>query len=288
MDKMKIFITWSGPQSRAVAEALKEYLPVIVNDFAPWLSTANIDKGANWGTELTAALATARAGIICLTPTNLEEPWILFEAGAIAKAVTEKPLACTLLIGLKSSEVSGPLALFQDTKPTHDDLLQLVKTLNSALGEDAVKEKQLERAFDLVWPELERKLDNLPADASTKRPQRSDRELLEEIVDTVRSTSHDDSVLLKFAAERIAEISARLATLEDARFHQPEPLRGLRSYWDMLYETPIAQTPEETKTLGRRTSVQEGPTLSRMAAAMRKEAKEAAEKASKTDPKKAK
>jgi hypothetical protein len=80
---MDIFITWSGPRSLAVAEALKKYLPLIVNAFNPWLSKANIDKGAYWGVELTAALATSRAGIICLTPSNLTEPWILFESGAM-------------------------------------------------------------------------------------------------------------------------------------------------------------------------------------------------------------
>jgi hypothetical protein len=83
---------------------------MIVNAFNPWLSKKSIEKGVNWSIELTAALAKAKAGIICLTPSNLVEPWILFEAGAVAKAVTEKPRACTLLIGLKSSDVKGSLA----------------------------------------------------------------------------------------------------------------------------------------------------------------------------------
>ena len=205
---MNIFITWSGPRSYAVAEALKEYLPLIVNDFTPWLSTASIDKGANWSTELTEALATARAGIICLTPSNLKEPWILFEAGAIAKTVTEKPLACTLLSGLESSDLTGPLALFQDTKPTQKELLQLVKTLNNALGKEAVKESQVEQAFDLVWPKLEEKLANLPSDKFAERPQRPEREMIEEILDTVRSTSQHDSAIL----DRLVTIVEKLAS----------------------------------------------------------------------------
>ena len=59
LDTMNIFITWSGPRRYAVAEALKEYLPLIVNDFTPWLSKENIDKGAYWGAELTSALANS-------------------------------------------------------------------------------------------------------------------------------------------------------------------------------------------------------------------------------------
>jgi hypothetical protein len=214
LDTMDIFITWSGPRSLAVAEALKEYLPMIVNAFKPWLSRTNIDKGANWSAELTAALASARAGIICLTPSNLSEPWILFEAGAIAKSVTEKPLACTLLIGLKSSDLSGPLALFQDTKETKDDLLHLVKTLNNGAGEGRLEEAQVERTFDLVWPKLKERLDNLPSDGPAERPQRTDRDLLEEILDSVRGSTIVAEHLAR-AEESLAAINARLAAEVD-------------------------------------------------------------------------
>lgn len=113
MSKMDIFISWSGPRSRAVAEALKKYLPMIVNDFNPWHSSSDIGKGSRSSEEIARALTNAKAGIICLTPNNLKEPWILFEAGAIAKTVQDKPLACTLLLGdLQITDVSGPLAQF--------------------------------------------------------------------------------------------------------------------------------------------------------------------------------
>ena len=92
MAKMDVFISWSGQRSRAVAEALKKYLPMIVNDLNPWLSSTDIDKGSRSSEEIAVALTNAKAGIICLTPNNLKEPWILFEAGAIAKTVREKPL----------------------------------------------------------------------------------------------------------------------------------------------------------------------------------------------------
>ena len=105
---MKIFVSWSGPRSAAVAEALKEYMPVINNAFEPWLSSDDIPKGSRSTAEIADALAAAKAGIICLTPHNLTAPWILFEAGGLAKTV-EKPLACTLLIDLEPSDVSKPL-----------------------------------------------------------------------------------------------------------------------------------------------------------------------------------
>ena len=189
MAKMDVFISWSGQRSRAVAEALKKYLPMIVNDLNPWLSSTNIDKGSRSSEEIAAALANARAGIICLTPNNLQEPWILFEAGAIAKTVREKPLACTLLIGLQITDLAGPLTQFQATKPTQPEMLHLVKTLNKALGESAVEERQVEATFELCWPKLKETLDNLPDDGSTERPKRDPREMLEELIDLARTTS---------------------------------------------------------------------------------------------------
>jgi len=215
MEKMDIFISWSGPRSRAVAEALKEYLPMIVNAFNPWLSAADIDKGARWSADLASALATAKAGIICLTPNNLAAPYILFESGALSKTV-EKSFVCTLLIGMEPSDVSGPLAQFQATKPTKDDLLQLLKTLNKALGAAALKDAQIHATFDLVWPKLEEKLSSLPPDGPAGRPHRSERELLEELLNWVRSTSDGEAALLAQLMEHLDRIAERLAGIEVA------------------------------------------------------------------------
>src|SRR6266581_8474724 len=106
---MDIFISWSGLRSEAVAKTLHGWLPKIVNAFKPWLSSADIDKGARWNSELTSTLQQSRAGIICLTPSNLHADWILFESGALSKQV-EHTFVCPLLIGLEPADVKGPLS----------------------------------------------------------------------------------------------------------------------------------------------------------------------------------
>ena len=102
MEKMEIFIIWHGQRGNAVAAALTEWLPQIVNAFKPWFSSS-AEKGSRWRFRVAARLTKARAGIICLTPSALTAPWVLFEAGAIAKS-RDKTHACTLLIDLKSED----------------------------------------------------------------------------------------------------------------------------------------------------------------------------------------
>jgi hypothetical protein len=56
---MDIFISWSGKRSRAFAEALRDWLPMIINAARPFLSSSDIDKGARWSTEIAGKLEKA-------------------------------------------------------------------------------------------------------------------------------------------------------------------------------------------------------------------------------------
>ncbi|HEY2234511.1 MAG TPA: toll/interleukin-1 receptor domain-containing protein [Candidatus Angelobacter sp.] len=183
---MDVFISWSGERSRAAAEALRGWLPKIINAIKPWLSSEDIDKGSQWGTDVASRLEAAKAGIICLTPGNLHSDWILFEAGALSKTL-QNTYVCPFLIGLEPSDVKPPLAQFQATKATKDDVLKLLKTLNTALGDNGLTDAHIAEAFEVWWPKLESQLLALPGDDSKAQPHRSERDLLEEILALVRN-----------------------------------------------------------------------------------------------------
>ena len=83
----KVFISWSGPLSQKLGEALRNWLPSALQFVKPYFSPEDIEKGAKWGSEIAKELETSNIGVICLTRDNTEKPWILFEAGALSKSL---------------------------------------------------------------------------------------------------------------------------------------------------------------------------------------------------------
>ena len=180
---MKVFISWSGNASGQAAEALSEWLPQIIQAVEPFLSS-EMDKGARWQTEVSTKLNEARVGIFCLTQENLRAPWILFEAGAVSK--TPDARVCTLLLGLKPTDVEYPLAQFQHTEILKEDFWKLLQTVNGALkigDEKPVAEKTLEKVFERCWPDLQDRLKAIPCGEQTSASLRSVSDLLRELLE---------------------------------------------------------------------------------------------------------
>jgi hypothetical protein len=194
---LRVFLSWSGAKSHEVALALKSWLPEVINDLDPWMSSEDIDKGAPWSATIARELEQSNFGIICLTRENQNRVWLNYEAGAIAKAMSgETSRAATFLIDIASdSEVTGPLFQFQSTKPTKDEVLKLVRSLNTAAGNPRTDE-QLKRAVEKWWPDLEEAITtaNRPS-LQTKKPVRTDRQVLDEVLLRVRDITQELSRL---------------------------------------------------------------------------------------------
>ncbi|HJQ19017.1 MAG TPA: hypothetical protein VJ867_01630 [Gemmatimonadaceae bacterium] len=184
---MKVFMSWSGSRSRQAAEALRDWLPTVIQAVEPWISTHSIDKGARGVEEIGGALAEHQVGILCITRDNVREPWLLFEAGAIAK---NRERCWTFLLDLKPGDVEPPLSQFQHTVASDKaDVHKLVRSINRQLEaskEKPLDDRRLDAAFERLWPELERELARVPKAGNSTRAVRGDRELLEEILELVR------------------------------------------------------------------------------------------------------
>jgi hypothetical protein len=184
---MKVFISWSGERSKLLAEAIREWLPNVLQFTKPYFTPADIEKGARWANEISKELEQSSIGVIAMTEENLTSPWIMFEAGALSKVVGEARV-CPILFGIRLTDLVGPLTSFQAITFNRDEVRQLLTTINNAAKEAALGERSLDAAFDMWWRVLEKKIEDiLSAAKPTSRPQRSPTELLEEVVENTRT-----------------------------------------------------------------------------------------------------
>jgi hypothetical protein len=193
---MNLFISWSGEKSYAVAEALRSWIPKVIQAIKPFLSKKDINKGTQWREEISSKLDDAHAGIFCLTNDNLTSPWLNFEAGAISKAGGDRTYVCTYLFEINSTDVIEPLAQFQHTLANKEETRSLIKTLNRALQDNGLQgfleERTLDEIFETFWPQLEESLKGILTaykNSEPQSPKRSERDILEEILSLVREPS---------------------------------------------------------------------------------------------------
>lgn len=189
---MQIFISWSGERSRQLALCLHDWIPNVLQNVKPWMSEEDIEKGARWSPEIAGQLEASNVGVICLTPENQSADWLLFESGALSKTL-DATYVCPYLLGLKPAEVSGPLGQFQCSTTGKVDTRKLIKTINRAQKE-ALPEERLKSIFEKWWPDLNQALKKIPKSPSQPAPPTSDRQMLDEILNTVRSISRHQSL----------------------------------------------------------------------------------------------
>lgn len=191
---MLVFLSWSGKKSKAVAEALKQWLVQVIQAVEPWIS-CDIAKGSRWNSEVATKLEASKFAIICLTRENLDARWILFEAGAISKL--NDASVCTLLLDITPAEVEQPLSQFQHTTIEKGDFRKLLYTVNEAVireGERGLPIQTLDGIFETFWPQLQETLVDISESQFPEgREPRTDRAILEEIVELLRNQERRQS-----------------------------------------------------------------------------------------------
>lgn len=180
---MKVFLSWSGTRSREIAKLLSDWLSCVIQALQPWVSDRDLDRGSLWFGEINDQLKDTTVGIICLTQENKDRPWILFEAGALAKGLSTARV-CTLLIDLEPKDIQDPLAQFNHTFPTRDSIFSLVRTLNGTLGSASLDTRILEQVFDTYWSQFEDKFKAIVATSESASPTkpRPEADVLGEIL----------------------------------------------------------------------------------------------------------
>jgi hypothetical protein len=132
------------------------------------MSKDDLEKGTVWVRDLAATLDKTDVGIICVTRENMNSPWLLFEAGALAKK--EKARVMPYLLDTKPGELVEPLRQFNAVCFDKDDTRRMVGAINSVLGGEALAETELDASFEMWWPNLEDDIKKIPSSPKAPEP----------------------------------------------------------------------------------------------------------------------
>jgi tetratricopeptide (TPR) repeat protein len=146
------------------------------------MSDRDLEAGQRWNEEISAKLRNTHFGIICLTRENLAVPWLLFEAGALAKAVDSARIV-PVLLGVGRSDLTFPLAQFQAVGSDESGMRSLAAAVNNALGMDRLPATTLDNIFRGLWSGLAAAIAAIPESPFQDGSHRTDRQLLEELVE---------------------------------------------------------------------------------------------------------
>jgi Protein of unknown function (DUF4241) len=124
-------------------------------------------------------------------------PWILFEAGALSKTL-DKAYVCPYLFDISPADLAGPLIQFNAAKADKDDTRRLINTINKACGDKSIPHDRVDKAFEVWWPRLGEKLQNIRNAIpirKAERAKRNERKILEETLELVREIRRGSTAL---------------------------------------------------------------------------------------------
>lgn len=231
---MRVFISWSGERSKYIAEAIRSWLPKVIQSLRPWMSQEDISAGARWLADVSSELSQAKVGIICVTPENQHNPWLQFESGALSKTI-EQTFVCPVLLEMQPGQITGPLTQFQSVVLDYDGVMRLLKTLNSALSEQKMADAELEEIFEVWWPKLLEKISSVPM-ISEPIARRPSEEILEEILQNTREQIRRENLRLEYSKERDIKLDSLVGIMETS-FSQLRNAGEMSSRFKKMMET---------------------------------------------------
>lgn len=185
---MRLFISWSGEQTRELGAALKTFLDTaFAGHLSTFLSDADIAPGERFLAAINDGLEDAELGILLVTRSNQRSPWLLFEAGALASK-TAAGSVIPLLVDISRAELDPPLSQFQNVVGT--SRIEITKLCARILNEidSAPGEAAHTILFDTAWTALESAVRKATDWESPSAPPRRDvHEMLEELLLSVNS-----------------------------------------------------------------------------------------------------
>jgi hypothetical protein len=151
---MKIFLSWSDETSHAIASALGDWIPFVIQAVETYVPPVDTRKGTRWSDDVSKEMDQSSLGILCVVPGNVGAPWLNFEAGVLLKTLGVSNVI-PLLIDVETSELdNGPFAQFPSAIFEKNDLYQILETINEKTEQGQLSGDRLRDTFDIWWPKL--------------------------------------------------------------------------------------------------------------------------------------
>jgi hypothetical protein len=241
---MRVFISWSGERSKTVAALLRDWLTDVIQGVQPWMSATDIMAGARWNNHVQRELTQSSFGVICLTHDNQRAPWLLFEAGALAKSLDDAHV-CPFLIDLDVGDLApGPFGQFQAKRADRQGTLELLQAINRLAGERGLTDEKLGRAFERWWPDLNKQLASLPAaEASASPDPRPSDDTVQEILMAVRELTRrlplefmpsSEVMRAMISSARSGDVADAAARVRTLLAQVPDATLMTEQFWDGL------------------------------------------------------
>jgi hypothetical protein len=225
---MKVFVSWSGKKSGDVARAFGDWLPLVLHAVDPFVSSKDIRAGTRWQAEIAKELDDTDFGLICVTRENQGAEWLNFEAGALAKSVNSSRVV-PLAVDLSPADIATPLGQFQAMRLTKEDIGEVLASMNEACP-SPIEETNLRKAVDKWWSDLEEVLSEIEGrdygtEAAPSSPARSDRELMEEVLDSVRDLGRAPTMVARPFESEEERVDRAIHELDQAL------MKSKSTYW---------------------------------------------------------
>jgi hypothetical protein len=213
--ELRVFLSWAGEPSKAVALKLRDWLGKVTHGTRFWMSE-DISAGSLWDPEIRAQLEASTFGVAVLTQESLASQWLHFEVGALAN-VASLDHVVPYLIGLHPEDLSVP-----SRSADREGTLKLVRSINLS-SPSPLSDEKVDDLFNAHWSALEsameRALREFPPSAPP--PRRDDWEVQAEILQLLRSVARAvlpdpaRQLAMKYARRAlIAQIRSRGGTIE--------------------------------------------------------------------------
>jgi hypothetical protein len=180
---VKVFISWSGERAKLLANAMHGWLPEILQSAQPFFSDLDINPGSFSHEKLRQRFADADFCIVCVTPETVNQPWINYEAGAIAEKLGGRTTPWLFDMAPEHMKAT-PLSRLQARKADKSDTLSLIEEINRC-SPKPVDEKVVAKTFARFWPDLADRLKAIPPTDAPPKKVTTD-ELLSELAFYVR------------------------------------------------------------------------------------------------------